>query len=75
MASGGSARQPGPQDLTDGGIRHAQHLASGGNDLQRRQRAMVGRFGDGDVVHDVVDERSALPGVFSGRVAQGEHPL
>ena len=75
MASGGPARQPGPQDLADGGVGDAQHLASGGDHFQRRQRPVLGGFDDRDVVHGVVDERSPRPGALTGRVAQGGHPL
>ena len=70
----GSARQPGSQDLADRGVGDAQHLAPSGDHLQHRERSVLGGFDDREVVDSIINPCSALPGAFSGRVAQGLHP-
>ncbi len=51
VGSGRPARQPAPQDLADGGMGHAQHLAPGRDDFQHRERPVLGGFGDREAVY------------------------
>lgn len=70
-----SARQAGAQDLAEGDIGHAQQLASRGDDLQHRQRPVLGGLRHRDVLHRVVNAQSPLPGAFGNRDAHGVHPI